>query len=57
MINIFVLNLCLTCTGDVRSGRMKSNIENTLVKLLSMRCDLLNTCFALQVPQPAEAIN
>ena len=32
---------------------MKSNIENTFIKLLSVCCNLLNTSFAFQVPQSA----
>ena len=42
----------LTVPGNVRSRRMESNIENALVKLFPVSCDLLDTCLALKVPQP-----
>jgi len=45
-----------SCTGDVRSGRMESNIEYTFIKLLPMCRNLLNTGLALQVPQPDTAV-
>ena len=38
--------------GNVWSGRMESNVENALVKLFPVRCDLLDACLALKVPQP-----
>ena len=42
--------------GDVRLGRMESNIEDALVELLAVCGDLLHTGLAFQVPQTHAAI-
>ena len=45
-----------SCAGDVRSRRVESHVENTLVEFLPVGCDLLNARFAVQVPQSDTAI-
>ena len=47
----------LTVPGNVWSRRMESNVENALVKLFPVRCDLLDARLALKVPQPKRVAN
>lgn len=37
--------------GYERLARMESNVENRLVKLFTVRRDLLNACLVLQIPK------
>lgn len=45
-----------SCTCNVWLGRVEGNVKDTLIKLLSVSCNFLDTRFIVQIPQPYTAV-